>query len=144
MRRQAVPRWQQGALLIEAVISAVVIATGLVLISRNVGTQLKTAASVTVSETLLGVARDLLVEMETRQLEALARSGEPLELEGDGRREVDGIAYDWTLSVQDGPDDGTELSMRRLTVRVRLPEGGAAAALSAIWPASWVPDAWVQ
>lgn len=144
MRRRASPRSQQGALLVEAVISAVVIATGLVLISRNVGTQLRAAASIAASETLLDIGHDVLIEMEARQLATLARSGEPVELDPNGSVELGRVTYDWALSAREAPDAGQDLAVRQVTVRARPQDGGPVVALSAIWPASWVPDNWIQ
>ncbi len=64
MKRPGRRASQQGLLLVEAVLSAVVIAVGLVFISRSLGGQLRALSTVEAYDTLLLLAQSKLAELE--------------------------------------------------------------------------------
>ena len=128
---------QQGLLLVEAVLSAVVIATGLVFISRGLGGQLRALEAVEAHETLLPLAQSKLAELEgwgLKQKTAIPAR----QLSGQFSEPYQ--AYRWTVETVPhavGPESPA-LTLTDVTLTVRGPgESSRAVALSAVWPASW-------
>lgn len=158
MRRQDALRSRKGLLLVEAVLSAVIIASGLVFISRGLGSQLRALQRVEESETLLSLARGRLLELEA---EGLVSGGEPIaEADKSGAFPEPYGAYQWEIRVdtpqgviaatEDLMDPATqEPAARRVTVAVRRSQEAGrdrtspTVTLSAIWPAAWIPDEWL-
>ena len=161
MGRRARCSSSRGLLLVEAVLSAVVIAVGLVFISRGLSSQLTAIRTVEEYDTLLALARRKWLELEAERLSRLpvaqeARTGS---CDGQGEEGPD-AAYQWTITAIRRPQlgmgsDGAPLfSEVTLTIRrTAKPRSGApvgnehrssAVLLSAIWPSEWVPATWLQ
>ena len=147
MQRQDRLFSQRGLLLVEAVLSAVVIAVGLVFISRGLGSQLKALRSLEEYDTLVSLAHGKLLELEGKRF----AGGHLSAKDHRGTFEEPYTAYDWTVSAKDGPKDrdGKPLG-RALTLTVEHHEGNstnphrsASVHLSALWPTDWVPDEWL-
>lgn len=164
MGQPATSSSQRGLLLVEAGLSAVVIAVGLVFISRGLTNQLKALRTVDEYETLLSLAHGKLSELEAQRL----RPGgiPPPPERPEGLFEVSDEAasestYQWRVTVvrredldvdQDGRPlfSDITLAVRRQGDLPALPAGGgqaserrsSAVTLSAIWPTDWVPAEW--
>ena len=142
MKRPARCSSQRGLLLVEAVLSAVIIATGLVLITRGLGSQLKALRSIEEHETLISLAQGKLLELEGKRLLA-----QPLSA-GDqtGTFEDSYGAYRWTIesAVREEPKDaqGHPLADAVTIIVQRADAPSATVKLSALWPATWVPAEW--
>ncbi len=153
---------QRGLLLVEAVLSAVVIAAGLVFISRGLTSQLKALRAIDEYETLRSLAHGKLLELEAERL-----SGTPPTEERAGgsfgipSETASGTAYQWKVVAVRRAELDTDsygqplFSEVTLTVRQAPPPndvvGGQAGAdrsptvtLSAIWPTDWIPAEWFQ
>lgn len=139
---------RRGLLLVEAVLSAVVIATGLALISRGLGNQLKAIRTVQEYEGLLHVARGKLLTLEAERLSSMAPSPAPKRgtvqgTDGSGAA----VTYRWEMAASPLPGLGGESdspTFSAVTITVK-PEGAARASvvtLSAIWQTQWVPQDW--
>ena len=132
---------RQGLLLIEAVLSAVVIATGLVFISRGLGSQLKALRSVEEYDTLVSLAQGKLQELEGRGLFTPPLSKQ----DQAGTFEEPYTAYRWTIEAKarEEPKDAAGNPMAKtVTVTIQHRERtSSTVTLSAIWPANWV-DEW--
>jgi hypothetical protein len=138
MPRRAGSSSQRGLLLVEAVLSAVVIAVGLVFISRSLTSQLKALRTMEEHEVLLSLAHGKLGELEAERLADLPPThGRPegsfewmvdAALRGDLEADADGrpLFSEVTLTVRHGDDE------RR----------SSAVTLSAIWLTRWVPAEW--
>ena len=132
---------RQGLLLVEAVLAAVVIAVGLVFISRSLSSQLKALRSVEEYDTLASLAQGKLRELEAK---LLARSlGEQ---DRQGVFEAPYAGYRWAVSarVREEPRDPTgDPLMKDVMLSVERAEPPPFAfQLTAVWPASWVPETW--
>jgi hypothetical protein len=162
MGRRATWSSQRGLLLLEAGLSAVVIAVGLVFISRGLTNQLGALRAVGEYETLLSLAHGKLSELEAKRLEFEGIPPPPGGSEGSFETSGDassGSEYQWTVSAARREDLDVDaqgqplfsevtLTVRRLSAE---PVGGAPAGdasrspvvvVSAIWPAAWVPAEW--
>ena len=149
MRRQAKSGSRSGLLLVEAVLSAVVIATGLVFISRGLASQLGALRAVEEDDRLLSLAHRKLLEWEAKRLSGTPPVQEPaegtFEDAGDG---VFGAAYRWTVTASLRPERATDEQGNALVSEVILTVRGSgdgrsrAITLSAFWPADWVPVEW--
>ena len=138
MTRPAKCSSRAGLLLVEAVLSAAVIAVGLVFITRGLANQLKAVRALEERETLLALARWKLTELESGLL-----FGRPLapDLQGDFAEPYQ--AYQWSLAFRSRKDltdqDGTSLASDvTLTVTHAQPPS-ASVTLGAIWLRSWIP-----
>lgn len=144
---------QRGLLLVEAGLCAVVIAVGLVFISRGLTNQLKALRTVDEYETLLSLAHGKLSELEAQRLRPGGIPPPPERPEGSFESE-----YEWTVAAVrredlDVNEDGRPLfSNITLTVRSapvgqetamgRSEPRSSTVSLSAIWPTDWVPAEW--
>ena len=141
MQQRANPPSRQGLLLVEAVLSTVVIAVGLVLISRALSGQLKAVETVEQYDTLLGLAQGKLVEFENEQL-----VGRSLPDAHEGDFDAPYAPYHWTIktSARDDPADenGKPLTSAVVLTVYRTDRPSAAVQLTAIWPIDWFPLAW--
>lgn len=142
MERPAKRCSQQGLLLVEAVLASIVIAAGLVFISRGLGQQLKVLQAIEDYDALTSMAQDKLLELEGKRL-----AGRPLaEHDRGGAFERPYEQYGWTVVAveREAPVDANgEPLTKRVTITVQRSDlPSSAMTLSAIWPAAWVPDAW--
>jgi hypothetical protein len=128
-------------LLVEAILSAVVIAVGLVFVSRGLSSQLKALRTVEEYEVLRSLAHGKLLELEGQRL-----SGSPPPLDPTGTFEEPYQAYRWTITARPRDDvtdqDGNPLASA-VTVTVQQDNRPSSVVrLSAIWPMDWVVPAW--
>ena len=131
----------EGLLLVEAVLSAVVIAVGLVAISRGLSNQLQAIRRVEEQETLLVLAHDKLAELEAERL--FHHPGPP---DATGVYAAPYGAYRWTIAASvrdDARDAAGDSLMSEVTLTVRRDvERSASVRLVALWPKDWVPPQW--
>ena len=152
MGRPATSPSQRGLLLVEAGLCAVVIAVGLVFISRGLANQLKALRTVDEYETLLSLAHGKLSELEAQRLAGIPQPpGRP-----EGSFEMADEAsstseYQWSVAAVRREDLDVDKEGRpifsHITLTVRR-EGddrrSSAVSLSAIWPTAWVPAEWLN
>lgn len=135
MMRRARCDSRRGLLLVEAVLSAVVIAVGLTFISRGLGGQLRAIRTVEEQQVLLALAHGKLLA-----LEAELASGRPLPAELAGTFEEPYAAYRWQAAVAAREDladpDGNPLASD-VTVTVERDQPAASLRLGAVWPREW-------
>jgi hypothetical protein len=130
------------------VLSAVVIATGLALISRGLGNQLKAIRTVQEYEGLLAFARGKLLTLEAERLSSAAPTPAPQRGAFQSRDGAGAaVTYRWEMKVTPLPDLGEEndsaiFSGVTLTVTREGVARAPLVALSAIWTTAWVPDEW--
>jgi hypothetical protein len=138
--RRAKRRWRRGLLLVEAVLAAGVIATGLVLVSRSLGGQLSAIGRVEERDAALALGRSKLAELEAARLSGVPESGEDL----DGTFDQPFDAYGWSLRTEPREDltrpDGTPLAVEATLTIKKGSSGGTLASLAALWPASWTSE----
>lgn len=128
-------RSKRGTLIVEAVLAAVIIGVGLAYITRGLGGQLKALAVTGERETLLMLARNVLVELEAQRMAGYSPSRTR-----QGTFEPPHEAYAWTIrSVPQEPFVDFEASKILVVVRQ---ESGPSIELSSVWPAAWVPKEW--
>ena len=125
---------QQGLLLVEAVLSAVVIATGLVFISRGLGGQLRALEAVEAHDTLLPLAQSKLAELEGWGLKQAAIPSRQL----SGQFPEPYQAYRWKVETAPHPvgPESPPLTDVALTVQGSA-DSSRVVVLSAVWPSSW-------
>ena len=139
MQQRARCRSRQGLLLVEAALSAVVIAIGLVFISRGLSSQLRALRTLEEQDTLLALATGKLTELESLHLFGHAGS-----LPFVGTFDPPYQQYRWTLAVQPNPTvtDAQDQPLAddvALTVERTTPPASALR-LRAIWPREWMPQ----
>ena len=147
MKRRATRSSQRGLLLLEAVLSAVVIAVGLVFISRALSQQLRALSDVERHDALATLAQGTLEELEAR-----VRAGKPPQQITDV---AFGEPYDeasrdarWSLkitplSADETDADQTIVRVSRVVLTVRRGEPSTSLVkLSAIWPTAMIPEEW--
>jgi len=147
MRRRVRWRSQRGVLLVEAVLSAIVIAAGLVFITQSFGHQLKALRSVEAYDRLVSLARNHLLDLEAQGLffdRTLppAREGifEGAEGEGSSAR------YRWEIratvpdALRDEADEPFAGEVRLMVRPDRAPS--EAVVVRAVWPIEWIPPEW--
>lgn len=130
--------WCGGVLLVEATISAVVIAVGLAMISRGLSSQLTALRRIEEAETLLSLARATLLELEGERSAGRVPSGAR-----EGTFQEPTSMYRWTIAVR--PQEAAEGAMwSEVTVSVqRHDRPSARVQLFAVWPTEWVPEEWL-
>jgi len=135
MKRQAKYDSRQGLLLVEAVLSTVIIAVGLVFISRGLSAQLKAIRTIEDYQTLMILARGKLAELESELL-----AGRPMASGWDGTFEAPYEGYRWTLGALAREDmvyqDVPWASEVTLTVE-RVEGPPASLSLGALWLSAW-------
>jgi len=142
---------QQGLLLVEAVLSAVVIAVGLVFVSRSLSSELGAVRSLETSETMLALARNQLLELEAERVPGPPPAEEPSSgvLTASEASGADST-YRWAVTASQREDldrghDGRPLFCDvTLDIRRDDPRHPASSSLTAIWPVEWVPSEWLQ
>jgi hypothetical protein len=124
------------------VLSTVVIAVGLVFVSRALSGQMKALQVVGEYDALLALAQGKLLELEAQRL-----SGSPLPVAREGSFPEPYQGYEWRFAAADREadpldEDGKPLSSEVTLTVQRADRGASAIRLSAMWPIDWVPDAW--
>lgn len=151
MHRPATFGSRRGLLLIEAVLSAVVIAVGLAFISRALSSQLGAVRAVRDSEELLQLARGKLEDLEAERVSSASPSRSPSS--GTFTPEAgsaSGRTCRWAIGVTPLPELGTDEAEHALFDAVTLTvqaQGGRRASvitLTTIWTAAWVPQEWLN
>ena len=134
MKRPGRRASQQGLLLVEAILSAVVIAVGLVFISRGLGGQLRALSTVEAYDTLLPLAQHKLIELEGWGLKQQPIPSQQLR----GEFEEPYRGYRWDVRTVPHPAVAGAPSLTDLTLTVQgSAEGSRTVTLSVVWPASW-------
>lgn len=125
-------------MLVEAVLSAVVIAVGLVFISRGLANHLRAIRTVEDYQTLLALAQGKL-----RELEGLQGSGAALPAELAGTFAEPYGAYRWEVASAAREDvtdpDGRPLASDVTVTVARTEPTTASVQLGTVWPGDWVP-----
>ncbi len=138
MRRRDRRGSQRGLLLVEAVLSAVVIAVGLVFISRALGGQLGAIHRLEASDARLALVRSKLLEWES-----LCLAGLPLQ-DRAGAFPEPFADYRWVLGTTPRADvtkkDGTVAAAAASITVERAEQPGSSLTLTAIWPDTWAPQ----
>lgn len=127
----------KGFLLIEAIVSAVVIAVGIAFVNRGLSSQLKAIRTVEEYETLLSLARDKVSEFEGQRLFGIPP---PSNLEDAFEEPSKG--YRWVMTFRPRPDmtnEEGEPLFADVSLDVRA-EGrpSSTITLGAIWSADWL------
>ena len=139
MGRPAKCSSQQGFLLVEAVLSAVVIAVGLTFVSRGLSNQLRALHTVGEYDTLLSLARGKLLELEGARLFRAPSS----EAQRDGVFGEPHQAYRWTVTATLRKEENGEAPTSSVVLTVQRNQGPSSLVrLSALWPTDEVPQAW--
>jgi len=129
-------RAEHAFLLVEAMLTAVVIAVGLVFIGRGIGESLKALARFEERAHLVRLAEGLLGELETQ-----AQHVPPLQAT-TGRLGAPDGAYAWTVATEsvDLEPDGIAMdSLTAVTLTVqREADNAPAVRLQTVWPTSWL------
>ncbi len=136
MKRPAKRASRRGLLLVEAVLSAVVIGVGLSFITRGMANQLKALRAVEEYDTLLGLSRSAMQELEARHVVPANRSG---------RFEPPYEGYGWSLTAtpRDGPNEligqnGQPLTSTVVLTVQRQDRPSSSLQLTAVWPVVWI------
>ena len=135
MRRRDRRGSRRGLLLVEAVLSAVVIAVGLVFISRTLGEQLGAIHRLEVSDVRLALVRSKLLEWESLRLAGL------LLPERRGAFPGPFADYQWVGGTTPRADvtkeDGTVAAVDVSVTIERAEQPGSSLTLTTIWPSAW-------
>ena len=138
MRRPARLGSRRGLLLLEAVLSAVVIAVGLVFINRALGGQLGALRRIEEADATLALARGTLLEWESLRLAGLP----PADREGAFDDPFAG--YRWRLSTEPRADvtkaDGTVAAADAAMTVERERPPASSTTLTAVWPIEWASE----
>lgn len=136
MRKQTERCLPKGLLLVEAVLASVVMTTGLVLISRGLGGQLKALRRLEEQQATLAAANRQLAEWEALGMFSAtmptSAAVESIDVAGKTYRRI------WSVGepvLSDMAGIQQEIA-RWVTVTV----GGVR--LTTVWPTTWVPDEW--
>ena len=136
MQRPVTCGSRQGLLLVEAVLAAVVIAVGLVFISRGLSSQLRAVRTIDEQQTLLALAQDTLVGLESR-----LAAGQTLASSLEGGFEAPYESYRWSVMVEPRSDQTDALGSPLagdVFVTVQRERPPAAVTLGAVWPKEWL------
>ena len=137
MRRPATFGSRQGLLLLEAVLAAVVIAVGLVFISRGLASQLKAVRTIDEQQTLLALAHGTLLSLEAR-----LAAGHILDQSPEGGFEAPYQSYRWSATMEPRTDQtdalGSPLAGDVFVTVQRENPPASAVTLGAVWPNEWL------
>ena len=135
----------QGFLLVEAVLAAVVIGVGLALINQGLGNQLRAVRAAEEYQTLLSLAHSQLIELESNRLPPPAAGAGP-DVPTDGVFERPYQAYRWRVEARAiTTEDVPWVAATEITLLVdRQPPPVGPVRLKTVWPTSAVPDRWIQ
>jgi len=124
----------------------VVIAVGLVFISRGLSNQLSALRAQEDYEALASLARQALIEIEALQTAPeMSVSVTPLRI---GAFEAPYEHYEWEFSTslmdanEVGEDADGPLATRVMVAVRRVDRPSPVVRLSAVWPREWIPTAW--
>lgn len=138
MRRPGKRCSRRGLLLVEAVLSATVIAVGLVFVSRGLSSQLHAVRTLEAYDTLVLLARSKMEEFEGKRF--------ALEQDQAGDFDPPYDAYQWDMSTtprREPADQNGNALTKTVTCNVHSRDGhGPRYHVRAIWPASWISDGW--
>lgn len=133
---------QQGLLLVEAVLSAIVITVGLVVISRGLGNQLKALRTMDEYDTLLSLAHERLLELEAERL----WGPPPTHERADGLFKAPYESYHWLVKATAREDlkdaEGNPIASEVLLTIQRNDRASSSLRLRAVWPSVWIPAEW--
>lgn len=138
MRSRATSRSSPGFLLVEAIVSAVVIAVALSFISRGLSSQLRVLGRLEEYQTVLRLAHGKMLE-----LEGVLVPGGSLETGLRGTFEDPHDAYQWEITTEPrqdllGEDDVQLASDITLTV-THTQRSSPSVRLGAVWLREWLP-----
>ena len=126
---------RRGLLLVEALLSAVVIAVGLVFISRGLSGHLKALRTLEERDTLLALTRSQLLQLESERF-----FGQRGDSAGDFEAPVAG--YRWALAATPRADltdqAGAPLATEVILTVERSGPPASALRLQSVWPLDWV------
>ena len=130
----------RGFLLLEAILSAVVIATGLVLISRSLSSQLNALHVMDQYEELLPHAQRQWLEWEALRLATTTKAADPRE------SLVAGTKVHWHVTAHQRPqeEDVSDESFSDIHVMVNGDERERSLTMDAVWPSAWTSELWYQ
>jgi hypothetical protein len=138
-------RGRGGLLLVEAVLSAVVIAVGLVAISRGLANQLKALRTLEEHETLRSLAIHWLRETEGMLSHDPAQVI-PWAQDLEAMFEPPHEQYRWALAVvpsEESPESPSSVAHRELHLSVQRDDRPSSRVeLVVLWPDNWLPQAW--
>ena len=142
MKRRAKHSSQQGFLLVEAVLSAIVITVGLVVISRGLSNQLKALRTMDEYDTLLSLAHERLLELEAERL----WGPPPTHERADGLFKAPYESYHWMVKATVREDlkdtEGNPIASDVLLTIQREDHASSSLRLRAVWPSTWIPPEW--
>lgn len=139
MRRQDRRHSQQGLLLVEAILSAVIIGVGLVFITRGLAGQLASLHAVREYDALLDLAEGKLAELESQRLFRTASPAQPSE----GTFAEPFQRVHWRMKAQTFQQQDAAQPPVRVSITVWGEEHpGRAVTLSSLWPSTWVSELW--
>ncbi len=138
MPQPATWRSQRGFLLVEAALSAIVVAVGLVFVSRALSSELKALQVVEESSTVSPLADATL-----RAMSSLVQSGRTPGAKRDGAFESPNAGYRWSMSAQplEAGDAPPRYGMITLTIR-RVRDEALVSSTRALWPVEFIPAEW--
>ena len=141
-----------GFLLVEAILSAIVIATGLVMISRALNAQLVAIHAVERYDDVLPLIQRQFQEWETIRIATTSTAPFVEPRTGTWTASGDsatGIPWDVTATHREDVSATPEGQPLCSTIRLRAREGGEDPSdrsfiLEGLWPSVWVPEQWYQ
>ena len=145
MKRPAKWYSRQGLLLVEAVLSAVIMAAVLVFISRGLGGQLRALRTLQDYDALCALAESTLERWEAERL-----FGRSLPSDRSGTIEsagaTGGAVYQWSVTVRQPKellDENGQPFAGEVTLSIRRSDrASAAVSVRAVWPVAWIPSEW--
>ena len=137
-RLDTLPFNPRGFLLIEAALTAVIIAVGLVLIMRGLGGSLAALARLQQREVLVRLAESTMNQRETEAQQFGVAPSQDVSCDAPFER------YHWTLSaerVRGAPGGVSPDDVRLVTVTVaHAGKPNGLVQLQAIWPKDWIKE----
>ena len=139
---------RRGLLLLDAVLSATVIAVGLVFITRGLAGQLRTLRTLEETEMIAALGQSKLVELEAgvrldpQRVPQQITDASFEALYGEGT-----AAYRWSVhavpvETSESPSLET-VAVSQITLTIQRPtKGPIVFTLHALWPKDWVPPSW--
>ncbi len=139
MKRRVNRCSQRGLLLVEAVLSAVAIGVGLVLISRGLSSQLRALTSIEEYDVLLSLGQNKLAALEGERMARPPSADES----ASGAFAAPYYAYQWTVKARKRVEGDGKNPTSALTLTVqKKARHSTALELEAVWPTDWVPAGW--
>ena len=131
----------KGLLLVEAVLSAVIIATGLIFVTRGLSTPLRALQAMGQQGVGRSLAQRKLLELELTRL--LDR---PVPADREGTFPTPDEGYRWKIAVKSNELEELQevaISLSEVSVTVqRIDEPSESARFSSVWQSEWIPEAW--